>query len=266
MKIKTTTSYESVQWSSNTFPHTRNVDTVARVKTLDYSFPTKVTASTVVVVSGILALTVAWGIHFLVGIICALVLVIPLGLAWQKLWAYWDRELPDALNRRLDDEVKALTKTNTELQRMRALLPEGGGYDVRITEFGRLSHRLLQEVERLPRLGGESKHYFQIVNEVQTKIKSLVDSGQDLIDLIGTKRAENTLESIRYLGIDEYTDHISVEMASRRTRGVAWPAPSRPVPARGGTTSTWKRSLLTWMAWARALADSVPTTSWSSTW
>lgn len=219
--MKTAIRYTPVDKDSQDFPNVHTVMSVAKQSYLDISTPFKATLTTgwAVFVASVLA--VLGAIHLVVFIVGAIVLAVASVPAMVAVHAYYKSETPQGLGRRLDDEIKKLVKTYDKLLDMRSMLPEGGGYSLRITQFGRLCHELLGEVERLPRMGGENKNFHRLINEVQTKMQALINSGEDLADLIATRRVENTLESIKFLGIDEYTDHMSVEMATFRALAAA---------------------------------------------
>lgn len=139
-------------------------------------------------------------------------------LASTKLLSVESDVIPKV--RGLKDEVKGIVKTMERLQTTKTMLPEGSGFQNRIDEYCRLSYVLLCEVDRLPAsVSGRDPHSHAILNEIRTKMTALSESGQELESLIHYKRSENTLASIEVLGIDQYTDAISIETATHRALG-----------------------------------------------
>ena len=230
--MKTTTYYAPLEYSSSDFPHRHNQCTVARYHKLEVSPQTKVVAAIACTVFAAVLLTVLSSINLILGLVMLPVLIAGAGAAYTGLFAHYRREAPAPLGTRLDDEVKDIVDTYRRMIRVRDMSPEGSGYHQRIDEYGKLAFDLFSEVERLPRMTGHDQSFHRVLNEIQTRMKALVDAGDNLVDLIGTRRAENTLASIQHIGVDEYADAVSLETMAFRAlnAGDDEPTPKEPTP------------------------------------
>lgn len=119
--------------------------------------------------------------------------------------------------RGFNDEFIEIVSTHKRLLAMRSLLPEGAGIRARVDEYGRLAYNLFSECNRLPsHVSARGKEFYRLQNEIQVEAQRLIDSGNELVDLIASRRAENTLESVKMLGIKEYAEQVSIETMAHR--------------------------------------------------
>lgn len=140
------------------------------------------------------------------------------GFVRPLIWTCLKQEVAAVpASRGLHDEVSKIVQTYNSLLRVREFMPEGIGSRERIDDFGRMAFKLFQECERLPKgMDGSNKNFYRVQNEIQQQMQNLINSGRELTDLVASRRAENTLESIKTLGISQYAEHVSLETMAFR--------------------------------------------------
>lgn len=139
-----------------------------------------------------------------------------------------------AAPRGLTDEIDEIVHTYKRMLELKHLAPEGTGVRERINEYGRLAYLFIGECAKLPIVDASRSEFYRLQNEIQQEAKKLIEAGNNIISLVTNQRAENTLNSVRFIGIDEYAEQISIQtMAHRALSSGDGPAKGEePIPPR----------------------------------
>lgn len=221
---KPTTGTADGYWTYDTIrQREKNVPGIARVRQIELpaAYKVMVVLALMTVVTFVIALrNWLWDPTGATGVVVTVVQSLIAGFVISGSVFVLMNGLPEkkaiAAPRGMTDEISAIVKNYRKLLSLRQLMPEGAGIRERVDEYGRLAFNLLGECARLPDMDGSHSHFFQVQNQIQIEAKRLADSGRDLIGLISSRRAENTLESVKTLGIQEYAEHVSIETMAHR--------------------------------------------------
>lgn len=204
----------------NSAPHLINVgEGMVKVRILDVERPVKVTATIInfLVHFVLLILIAASPVGVLIASVAAAALTTTSLFVLHGIWRYVNADFVLPESRGIDDEIKGVRETYERLCDMRSMMPEGSGWIERIDEYGRIAYQMFVEIDRLPRdLSARQATAYKVKNEIQVEMQKLINTGNELIDLIATQRTENTKQAISHLGIDAYAEHVSVATAAHR--------------------------------------------------
>lgn len=196
---------------------------IAKTRVLDVDTSWKITASVAAFIVPALTLLIPGGLGFIIFMICMSAYFWAMKMVWMRI----DFKPVIAAPKGITDEVEEVAKVYRQMLKVRSMLPEGAGMRERIDEYGRIAYLCLLECQRLPQMSGKYDAFYAVQNELQTKLRNLADAGTSLVNLIATRRAENTITNIEHLGINEYIEHVSLETMAYRSLGAG--TPSEPV-------------------------------------